>query len=376
MRRLAADGGAVAIVVALLSVVLFGFAALVIDIGALYYERRQLQVGADAAALAVAQSCAAGDCGAYDADAELFSDRNALDGASRVTMTAGEAGGPRVCGTESAGLPACTDPPTDLVGSGYVRVTTSTEQRDGTLLVPPFLAQILVPGYEGSEVDARAVAVWGAPGGIRSDLPFTFSNCEWDHYTDSGATYPGTIDPSNWPENEALIFLAGSSGDLCPDAPSGGDSSGGFGWLGGDTDQCSETTQVGDWIGNNTGVGTRGCDWSSFVRTTVYIPVFDCNTHEGVYDADHDPGPPVMCHEKVADDNGTSVEYHIIGYAAFYMTGIHIGSEKVKSLVTGDLPCTGNDKCISGFFSQGLLPPGGRVTNGAYFGAAVVGLAQ
>ena len=38
--------------------VLVGMAALVVDVGAVVEEKRQLQNGADAAALAVAQSCA------------------------------------------------------------------------------------------------------------------------------------------------------------------------------------------------------------------------------------------------------------------------------------------------------------------------------
>jgi hypothetical protein len=50
MRRLNDDDGAVAVIVALLAVVLFGFAALVIDVGRCNDERRQLQNGADGAA--------------------------------------------------------------------------------------------------------------------------------------------------------------------------------------------------------------------------------------------------------------------------------------------------------------------------------------
>ena len=56
------DRGAVLVWVALMLVVLLGIGALVIDVGALYAERRQLQNGADAAALAVAADCAEGDC--------------------------------------------------------------------------------------------------------------------------------------------------------------------------------------------------------------------------------------------------------------------------------------------------------------------------
>ncbi len=53
--RLEDESGAVAVTVALLTVVLLGFAAISIDIGANYAEKRQLQNGADAAALALAQ---------------------------------------------------------------------------------------------------------------------------------------------------------------------------------------------------------------------------------------------------------------------------------------------------------------------------------
>src|SRR5947208_3628329 len=55
------DRGAVAGLVAVLlsTGVLLGMAALSVDVGQLYAERRQVQNGADAAALAVAVSCAA-----------------------------------------------------------------------------------------------------------------------------------------------------------------------------------------------------------------------------------------------------------------------------------------------------------------------------
>ncbi len=65
MRRLGrgtAEGngerGAVSVLVAILMVVLLGFAALAVDIGVLYAERTQLRNGADAAAIAIAQKCA------------------------------------------------------------------------------------------------------------------------------------------------------------------------------------------------------------------------------------------------------------------------------------------------------------------------------
>ena len=61
--RLSGERGATATVFALLLVPMLGFAAIAVDIGALYAERARLQVAADAAAIAVAQDCSRGTCG-------------------------------------------------------------------------------------------------------------------------------------------------------------------------------------------------------------------------------------------------------------------------------------------------------------------------
>ena len=50
------------VLVALLLAVLIGVGALVIDAGTFFAEKRELQNGADAAALAVAADCANGAC--------------------------------------------------------------------------------------------------------------------------------------------------------------------------------------------------------------------------------------------------------------------------------------------------------------------------
>ena len=62
-RRLADERGATAVIFALLLVPMLGFAAIAVDVGALYAERARLQVAADAAAIAVAQDCSRGNCG-------------------------------------------------------------------------------------------------------------------------------------------------------------------------------------------------------------------------------------------------------------------------------------------------------------------------
>ena len=74
---------------------------------------------------------------------------------------------------------------------------------------------------------------------------------------------------------------------------------------------------------------------------------------------------------RVTPGNGSNAYYHRVGYAAFYLSGYSINvtggiPNKVKSLVSGNFPCNGGDRCISGWFLTGELsataisgPPGG-----------------
>src|SRR5690625_4802326 len=80
MLRIRGDRGAVAVIVAILMVPLLGFAAISIDIAATHAERQQLQTGADAAALAIAQDCVRGECDDPQATAEHFALANSQSG--------------------------------------------------------------------------------------------------------------------------------------------------------------------------------------------------------------------------------------------------------------------------------------------------------
>ena len=369
MRRLNGDDGAVAVIVAVLAVILFGFAALVIDVGSLYDERRQLQNGADAAALALAQTCASGPCGALPAQqtqAQPYANGNARDNAANLQ---------EICGSGDPGLAPCLEA-TTAPGTGFVKVRTRTGSASSVGKMPALLAQFLDPSYNGATVAATSIANWGSPGGANSSIPFTFGNCEWDHYTSSGATYAGPIVAPSWPGPEAVIYLSNGP-RLCPGSPPGGDSSGGFGWLGGDAATCTEATVVNNFVGNSTGLGSGSCNWDSLIGKTVHIPVFDCHTDTDVPDPDLTPGPPKTCHGQGATpEKGTNTRYHIAGYAAFYMTGLRVPGNSADSLVTGGPPCSPPANCISGYFTKGLLPASGPVTGGPSFGATVFGLAR
>src|SRR3954452_8660928 len=106
------ERGATAVIVALMLVLLFGMGAIVVDVGAMYQERRELQNGADAGALALAKTCSAGspECGtAVDATttAQTYAGKNANDNVSGIN---------EVCGT-AAVLTACINPPAVAAGA-------------------------------------------------------------------------------------------------------------------------------------------------------------------------------------------------------------------------------------------------------------------
>ena len=103
------DGGrgAIGVLVAILigAGVLFGMAALVIDVGQIYQNRAELQNGADAAALAVAKSCAQGTCTPSIASQYASANASRLTGGqANVSFACGATG---VSGTVPVGSGIC-----------------------------------------------------------------------------------------------------------------------------------------------------------------------------------------------------------------------------------------------------------------------------
>jgi hypothetical protein len=349
MRRLRdADEGTALIIVVTTAVVLFAMSAFVIDVGALLQERRVLQNGADASALAIAQQCGAGDCGDPAASAGQYTDENAGDGASTVE---------ELCGRYVTGVDECADPPTVPDGAGYVRVTTKTEGDGGTDEVPFLFARLL--GVNGATAHSRAVAAWGGPSSLSSELPMTISECEYDTYTDSGDDLeaPPPYSTSGYPSPEATIYLHDTTGaSPCPSGGSGSDLPGGFGWLDTGESGCTATSDTEGWFDDKTGrpppSSCTAALMDDVIGTVVHIPIFD----------------------QTNGLSGTNGEYHMSGFAAFYVTGYSIeGQYKVQSLVTDEYPCSGQASCISGFFVQDPSPVTGTI-GGPSMGVVVVQL--
>jgi hypothetical protein len=368
LHRQRTERGAVAALVAIVFGlgVMLGMGALVVDVGGMYAERAQLQNGADAGALAVAIGCGKGTstCGTAGR-AGALADSNANDHQAAVD---------NVCGRDVAGrlptcpaaAPGCERTP---VGVNYAQVQTSTRTTSGgTVLPPDFGRALLGSGYQGKQVHACAQVSWASVGATTS-LSATVSLCSWNQATSNGTVfapqgpypawptgYSGTPPAAGAPGGEQVLMLHGAGND-CAGGAGGWQLPGGFGWLDDPSGNCTVFVDVTGQYADRTGVPVKtDCLdklQSSFTNHTVlYFPVYD-----GV------------------SGSGGNGSYHLKGIAAFVVTGGNLngitGGFKEKSVITSKAYCTGNDRCLYGFFTQALLPPG-STPGGANFGTSVV----
>jgi Flp pilus assembly protein TadG len=181
-RNWRGDQGAAVILVAIVLAVgmISGLLALVADVGQLYAERRVVQNGADAAALAVAQRSAELPAGAIPgADAQVLA-RGMADANSPDAVTSVQS----VCGTD--GLDACpalstawTDCQSVPVAvKHFVRVRTATELPGGQDFLTPLFAGFL----EGSDdpqarAGACAQSSWGPAASALITFPTLLPVC-------------------------------------------------------------------------------------------------------------------------------------------------------------------------------------------------------
>ena len=260
------DRGAVGVMVALLLLVLIGVGAMAVDVGQIYEERAQLQNGADAGALAVANSCAKASCNTSLAAA--LANANANDGASTIKSV-------------------------DLSVAGQVTVSTSTKNgTSGTgYLSKMFSSALNTPPVT---VGASATASWTnvpAPGAF----PLVFDQCQ--------------VGPAYAPLGTTVIIKEHGKSP-CVGSPSGHHIPGGFGWLV-ENGTCQASPNATGWVdsapGNSkfpsdctsvTASWKAAIDFSQKKFATVYFPLFDDAT-----------------------GNGANGQFHIVGYAMFEVHG-------------------------------------------------------
>jgi Flp pilus assembly protein TadG len=347
------ESGVVGVLIAILisGGVLLGMGALAIDVGRLYQNRAELQNGADAAALAVAESCASGTCNAS------LAGTYANDNASN--LTGGKATVDLVCGTGTLGTgcanPIAACPANPPAGTSYVDVRASTGTPNG--LLPPIFARTLLgmSSYSGTNVKACAQAEWGSPATATS-IAFTISACEWDQATNQGATFaaPPPYPPNAVPAaslDQVLKIHTTSSTTGCPTEPAGADAPGNFGWTD-DSGNCSLTISNGSY-GGNTGTSiSKDCKTvfqsDQANKTLIFIPVYTKVT-----------------------GTGTNSVYTLKGFAAFVITGYRMPGFSASDWLNPNNNCKGSDFCINGYFTQALIPSTGSI-GGTNLGATII----
>lgn len=395
------ERGAVAAIVAVLmgGGVVMGMLALSIDIGQIMAERRQLQNGADASAMALAQLCAKSDptCAATTATSpgndpaasavKPLAKANAKDNYAAVASVCANAV-PTIavpCETPNASdLAKCSPPPGWLVsGIPYVEVKTKTETPAGgdTVLTPFAKALTGNPANDGSTVHACARSAWGPPGSHTASIPLVFSACEWQGFlTAASGNYAAAPGPNGygsgagqvaWPSgsSEWVINLYSSTPSNC--AFKGKDTDGGFGWVS-NTGCVASVTDLG-WVPIDTGKDIpNDCKsrLSAVHNKVIQLPVFDCLVKEN--------GTPPYTDITAINCNpdatgGAQTWYHIKGWATFYVAGFRAPSMTGTSGATGVVPCPNPDSCISGWFLHGelqgassVVPPSGSNNFGTY----------
>jgi len=440
------DRGAVAMIVAMLFGfgVMLGLAALTIDVGNINADRRQLQNGADAVALAVAQQCATdGTCDVVTPSKldklQKLADANAVDNATSIrrvdqgTPVGTPAGSPAICGT-LAGLPACptgwTDSPSmsnlqecpSTPTAKYVRVYTETKNGADNRNILPYYFGAAITGIEGANQQACATVTTTQP--LGSAAPIALSYCEWAKATGNDPAHPATggrglfpagpvgdwpgyvaytsvaVPPvPKWPAfapplpavptpvptlgNEIIIGLQGTTAAQNCSTWNGHDGPGGFGYLNANS-TCKAVADLNGWIQVDTGnTMPTGCDLSPYFNKVIYLPVFDCLTTSVGSAPTWQPVSGTVCTSNSA--NGANTWYHITGYAKFYLSGYKTGggstteAGRTNPLAIPSLPCTQNDRCLSGWFLKGLVntPPGPELAPGApQLGAYAITLAN
>ncbi len=348
--------------VAILMAALIAVLAIVADVGLLYAERRQLQNGADAAALAVALDCPTpAGCSSKQPLAEDYADANVSKNGSTERLLrkpdnsldpdgfCGQGGGLPSCPTTSGMGPwDCRPVPWGPLGANYVQVRTETEVDGGNLLPRAFsgIFNIFTGGTETTmgPVRACARASWGGPSGLRAQLPLGISLCEFQKQS--------PVMPPFTPDMEKIVYFHGSASP-CKTSNSGSDLPGGFGWLNTNED-CQATTDTSGWVDDKTGASApnscSNAELQSMIGQIVNVPIFDMTN--GL--------------------TGSNGQYHIVGYAAFYLTGYRFPSATpVDSILTKQQPCKGSDSCISGVFTIDPTPTSGTI-GGPSMGVTVV----
>jgi hypothetical protein len=299
MRRLTGhrrhdERGAVVVLVAVFLTTILAMAALVVDVGSILDEKRQLQNGADAAALGAAQlvgqACPRGPC----SPPTVLTLQSAADSLARANA------GDDAASVEPVSL--------DFVNQ-RVTVKTSTKTANGGTILPYWFGTA-VTGSPGKQVKATAVASWAGLKKAKA-IPLTISRCDFDAATSLNTAF----------NVSTQVFFHGNVNDCHSRGSSGADFPGGFGWVIDDlVSDCDITLTVNDTVIGDTGSpGTpHSCVMSTMLGQDILVPIYDGLVKNKKW------------------------EYHIYGFGQFHLTGFQFPTQQSVGVT-----CS---KCIVGYF--------------------------
>jgi hypothetical protein len=125
------------------------------------------------------------------------------------------------------------------------------------------------------------------------------------------------------------IYFTKTSDTTGCTGPSGNVVPGGFAYLDTDAGECAATSAMNgrsmSSTGNSVPSDCATTDFSGWIGQSVLLPLFD-----------------------QAGLSGNNAWYEVYGFAAFKITGYHLGGQ----YSTASKPCNGNDRCVAGYFTR------------------------
>jgi len=391
------EKGVVAVIVAILFGfgVMFGAAALTIDVGNINADRRQLQNGADAVALAFAKQCANGVCPTLpDASLQALADGNAADHKTLISRV--NTALPAICG-QGGGLTACPSTPAldtknlqecpqvnvPDASTNYVRVYTETENSSGGTILPYVFGATIAGVGSGATQQTCASVAWGPISDYTATVPITISLCMFDALkaqfggvdglpAEPSGAWPGygAGHLNSWPTpSPEKIEYTTKYADTCANS-NGHTANGSFGWL--TNNSCMTSVTTGSWINGDPG-NNEQCDMSPYYGRKILVPIFDCITI-----SHSDPGSPPAATDpcSIPTSGGSNVWYHIAGWASFYLSGYSFPSDTKNSLLppsyTAMCPAGGSSSCIAGWLTKLELSDGHGGGGGKSYGVTTL----
>ena len=276
------ERGAIAVVIAICSIVMFGMAAFVLDTGNLWTSRRHLITATDSAALGAAEDYAVGKAGCASTAPSLLTTNYAGTALTSCVYTA-------------AGS-----------GAGYVTVT-------GGHSVNFSFAQIF--GLSSSTVHSTTAAAFGLPTGLTGLRPLGLCNASagFRNWLNSGMSTPFT----------QKIFITKDSPNDC-----GANAPGNWGQLQLDPNCPGNNCEKDQWangyqgiVNSDTLIGAKPGAFSNSISSDLSALEASGQPFQlPVYDA--------------ASGNGRNAEFHIIGFVTLVLINHSLTGAQASRYIT------------------------------------------